>query len=290
MGLLKLLFSFGGRISRKPFWIYFFCLPALELILLYLLRNTDAPTQKNADLIFIFVFAYPSLAVQIKRWHDLNKSGGSTLINLIPYVGMIWAVIELGFIDGTHGENQYGPDPLGRPAPATAVRTYIDAQTTPYLVETFLFVILPGGILYLLLRALIKGYTTNTILLLSLFLLFALPLFFLFKVFQKIRTFKIETDETGLTYYGLLKKIQSRWEDVLSVAVTDFSLRKMLRVKTRHGDFMFPLSMKENNKKYPQLRIGMDDYKWETSEGKVAAMTPENCAPYLEIKERINGR
>jgi hypothetical protein len=203
---------------------------------------------------------------------------------------MIYAFIELGFFDGTHGENQYGPDPFGRPTPATTVKTFIDAQTTPYLIESFLFVILPGGILYLMLRALIKGYTTNIILWLSLFLPFALLLFFFFRVFQKSRTFKIETDEAGLTYYGLLKKIQSKWEDVLSVAVSDYGLRKMLRVKTRQGDFMFPLSMKENNKEYPQLRVGMDDYKWEISEGKVAAMTPENCAPYLEIKARINGR
>jgi len=290
MDLLKLLFSVDGRISRKPFWIYFLCLPVLELLLLYLLRNSDVTTQKNAELIFIIVFAYPSLAVQIKRWHDLNKSAGSALINFIPYVGMIYAFIELGFLDGTHGENKYGPDPLGRTAPATQIKTYIDAQTTPYLVETFLFVVLPGGILYLLLRSLIKGYTTNTILLLSLFLLFALPLFFLFKYFQKYRTFKVETDVTGVTYYGLLKEIQSKWEDVLSVTVTEFNLRKMLQVKTKQGDFIFPLSMKENNKEYPQLRLSMDDYKWEFSDGNVATMTPENSAPYLEIKERINGR
>jgi uncharacterized membrane protein YhaH (DUF805 family) len=290
MDLWKLLFSVDGRISKKPFWIYFLCLPVLELLLLYLLKKSDATTQKNAELIFIIVFAYPSLAVQIKRWHDLNKSAGSTLINFIPYVGMIYAFIELGFLDGTHGENKYGPDPLGRTAPTTQIKTYIDAQTTPYLVETFLFVVLPGGILYLLLRSLIKGDTTNTILLLSLFLLFALPLFFLFKYFQKYRTFKIETDVTGVTYYGLLKEIQSKWEDVLSVTVTDFNLRKMLQVKTKRGAFIFPLSMKENNKEYPQLRVSMDDYKWEFSDGKVSAMTPENCSPYLEIKERINGR
>jgi hypothetical protein len=64
----------------------------------------------------------------------------------------------------------------------------------------------------------------------------------------------------------------------------------MLQVKTKQGDFIFPLSMKDNNKEYPQLRVGMDDYKWEFFDGKVAAMTPENCAPYLEIKERIKGR
>jgi hypothetical protein len=39
------------------------------------------------------------------------------LINLIPIIGWIWAIIELFFLRGTPGPNVYGPDPL-------APRTY----------------------------------------------------------------------------------------------------------------------------------------------------------------------
>ncbi|TGR16409.1 DUF805 domain-containing protein, partial [Mesorhizobium sp. M8A.F.Ca.ET.197.01.1.1] len=47
-----------------------------------------------------------------KRWHDRNKSGWWTLIGLIPIIGGIWLLIELGILEGTRGANQYGPDPL----------------------------------------------------------------------------------------------------------------------------------------------------------------------------------
>jgi uncharacterized membrane protein YhaH (DUF805 family) len=55
---------------------------------------------------------WPSLAVSIKRWHDRGKSGWWVLIALVPLIGGLWALIETGFLPGTSGTNQYGPDPL----------------------------------------------------------------------------------------------------------------------------------------------------------------------------------
>jgi len=52
------------------------------------------------------------LAVYTKRWHDRNKSGWWSLILLIPIVGPIWMLVELGFLRGTEGTNNYGPDPI----------------------------------------------------------------------------------------------------------------------------------------------------------------------------------
>ncbi|MFT6862889.1 MAG: uncharacterized membrane protein YhaH (DUF805 family), partial [Akkermansiaceae bacterium] len=54
------------------------------------------------------------LALQGKRWHDRGKSGWMILVNFIPLVGGIWALVECGFLSGTPGPNQYGPDPLVR--------------------------------------------------------------------------------------------------------------------------------------------------------------------------------
>ena len=48
------------------------------------------------------------LAVSAKRWHDRGKSGWWSLIMLIPMVGPIWALIELGFLKGDYGYNRYG--------------------------------------------------------------------------------------------------------------------------------------------------------------------------------------
>jgi len=61
--------------------------------------------------VFTIFFIWATLAVNCKRWHDLNKSGWWSLINLIPIVGQIWLFIELGFLKGTPGSNRFGEDP-----------------------------------------------------------------------------------------------------------------------------------------------------------------------------------
>jgi uncharacterized membrane protein YhaH (DUF805 family) len=226
MDLINLLFSIEGRISRKSFWLFFLSLSILDILLRVLLRHEDAATLKNAHYIFLVVFIYPSIAVLAKRWHDRNKSAAFVFINLIPFVGPLWAIVELGFFLGSAGDNQYGCDPLGRVARPTKVKTYIDSQTTPYLIEFFMFAVLPGGILLFLFRSVLKGDTISAILMVSLLLLLSLPFYFLFRWIRKYRAYKIETYDSGLTYHGLLKKIQSRWDDVLSVKTVNHGLSK----------------------------------------------------------------
>ena len=46
--------------------------------------------------------------VHIKRFHDRDKSGWWVLIGLIPIIGAIWLLIELGFLKGTPGPNRFG--------------------------------------------------------------------------------------------------------------------------------------------------------------------------------------
>ena len=55
---------------------------------------------------------YPAIMLYAKRWHDRGKSGWWTLIVLVPIIGGLWILVELGFLKGTDGTNQYGPDPL----------------------------------------------------------------------------------------------------------------------------------------------------------------------------------
>jgi hypothetical protein len=50
----------------------------------------------------------PGLMMMIKRCHDRDRSGWFLLI---PFVNF-WLFIELFFLPGTQGPNQYGPDPL----------------------------------------------------------------------------------------------------------------------------------------------------------------------------------
>ena len=67
-------------------------------------------------LVFV-LFLWVGLAVQIKRWHDRDKSGWWALLNLVPLIGTLWILIECGFLRGTYGANRFGPDPLGSSEP-----------------------------------------------------------------------------------------------------------------------------------------------------------------------------
>ena len=54
-----------------------------------------------------------TLAIGVKRLHDIDKSGWYLLILLIPIVNFIWALYML-FADGTVGPNRFGADPKNR--------------------------------------------------------------------------------------------------------------------------------------------------------------------------------
>ena len=111
-----LYLSFDGRIGRQTYWIAFIVLMVVSVIaaaidMVFGTYNAEYGVGLLSG-IFSVACIYPSLAVYAKRWHDRGKSGWWTLIIVIPIIGAIWMFIELGFLRGTVGENQYGPDPV----------------------------------------------------------------------------------------------------------------------------------------------------------------------------------
>jgi len=129
MDIVSLLTSFEGRINRAKWWLGLLILVIVQWIVWYIIAMTmgvdmmatNDPAQMEQTMtavgipvaIVSLLFLYPTLALYTKRWHDRGKSGWWTLIILIPLIGGIWALIELGILRGTVGPNQYGPDPLG---------------------------------------------------------------------------------------------------------------------------------------------------------------------------------
>ena len=113
----SLLFSFQGRIPRRTFWLTQFGL--LEVMVVWGLFIQVARHEMATGILLSFlllpmiltVFGI-GLAVQVKRWHDRGKSGWMVLLNFIPIVGNFWPLMELGFLRGVTGPNQFGDDPL----------------------------------------------------------------------------------------------------------------------------------------------------------------------------------
>ena len=108
------LLSTQGRISRSDYWLRFF-LPylAITFVLLFIDMGLGSYDERSGygllSTIFLIAAIYPSIAITIKRWHDRDKSGWWVLINFVPLIGAIWALVENGFLKGTDGPNRFGP-------------------------------------------------------------------------------------------------------------------------------------------------------------------------------------
>jgi uncharacterized membrane protein YhaH (DUF805 family) len=112
-GFIKSLFSFNGRLPRSKFWAF----QAVWIVTIMVLGGLMELLGDGATIIVVPVFFLmigPMIAVQVKRWHDQDRSGAFILVNFIPFVGGMIALIMLGAIPGTPGPNSYGPDPLDR--------------------------------------------------------------------------------------------------------------------------------------------------------------------------------
>ncbi|MBN1911205.1 MAG: DUF805 domain-containing protein [Pirellulales bacterium] len=111
-GLGWILFSFEGRIPRRVFWGASLGIGVVFYIILFavmLIMNEAAAT---VVLLLLYIpMVWISLAIQIKRWHDRDKSGWWIFIGFIPIIGAIWAFVETGCLRGTFGPNRFGADP-----------------------------------------------------------------------------------------------------------------------------------------------------------------------------------
>lgn len=107
---LKRYADFNGRSRRKEFWLFqlLYVPITLAVILFAGIGLFDLATLILAvSVLGLFI---PQLALQVRRFHDQDKSGWFALFNIIPYIGIFITLIFM-CIEGTKGENRFGPDP-----------------------------------------------------------------------------------------------------------------------------------------------------------------------------------
>ena len=114
LAVLKKYAVFDGRARRKEYWFFVLFNIIFALVLAFIdgMVGTFNPESGYGVLSGIYGLAVfiPGIAVSIRRLHDTDRSGWWILICLIPLIGAIWLLI-LFVLDGTAGQNQYGPDP-----------------------------------------------------------------------------------------------------------------------------------------------------------------------------------
>ena len=103
--LQQIYFSTQGRVNRFTYWVY--SLPFAIIFILVNIYEKDIESAFEFYWLIYLLLVYPSVAIQIKRWHDRNKSGWWVLINFIPIVSL-WALVENGFLKGNECRNDYG--------------------------------------------------------------------------------------------------------------------------------------------------------------------------------------
>ena len=128
MSLKNSLFSAKGRISRTTFWghiigiqVFIFAAVLPMVARSVIIENGKSTGGIIENLLFLYsaiilpiisiITFIADMNIGIKRFHDRNKSGWFMLLSFVPFVNLS-VLLELGFLKGTIGENQYGPDPI----------------------------------------------------------------------------------------------------------------------------------------------------------------------------------
>ncbi len=109
------LFSAKGRIGRLRYWGYLLTLYLLCLVLAGILGGIAGYTGHMAmssvlGVVAMVPYFIGIVLLSIQRSHDMDWSGWSALLALIPFVALVWI-----FKRGTDGRNRFGAPPPPNP-------------------------------------------------------------------------------------------------------------------------------------------------------------------------------
>lgn len=114
---LKKYAIFDGRARRKEYWYFHLFLYSILSVLLIIdfslgLVVVDDGTRFGILSLIVFLATLlPSIAVSVRRLHDMGRSGWEYLIVFVPLVGPIILIVSFAR-RGNVGENRFGADPI----------------------------------------------------------------------------------------------------------------------------------------------------------------------------------
>jgi uncharacterized membrane protein YhaH (DUF805 family) len=114
--------DFQGRSRRLEYWMFTLGVLVVAIVVGFLITMLGALGGRSSGGLFGGVgivllgllwlaLIIPSIALQVRRFHDQNLSGWFVLLNLIPYLGGL-VVFVFMCLPGTRGPNRFGRDPL----------------------------------------------------------------------------------------------------------------------------------------------------------------------------------
>ncbi len=114
---LRKYWDFAGRSRRKEFWYFslfnFLVFVMLEAVVIGASKILDIYALTFLSLqvdVFMTLMLVPSIAVSVRRLHDIGVSGWWYLLSLVPLIN-IFLIFMLFCFDSQPDSNQYGPNP-----------------------------------------------------------------------------------------------------------------------------------------------------------------------------------
>jgi len=120
LDVLKKYAVFNGRARRKEYWMFVLFNIIASMVLSFvdgLIGTVDPVTGFGAlSGLYSLAVLIPSIAVSVRRLHDVGKNGAMLFIVFIPIVGGIWLLV-LMVGDSMPGDNEFGANPKDVPNP-----------------------------------------------------------------------------------------------------------------------------------------------------------------------------
>jgi len=119
LAVLKKYTVFEGRARRAEYWYFtlFSFLVSIGLIVIDTQIGGYDPKTGFGVLYGLYSLAIvlPSLAVTVRRLHDIDRSGWWFFIILVPILGF-FVFLYFMFKQGDAEDNRFGPNPKASPA------------------------------------------------------------------------------------------------------------------------------------------------------------------------------
>jgi uncharacterized membrane protein YhaH (DUF805 family) len=115
---MRRYFDFSGRSTRAQFWL--FSLVMLVMVIIAIIIDSAISSQPGIiTALVVIAHLLPSLAVTVRRLHDINRSSWWVFIQLVPLIGLIVMLVFL-CSGSTQGPNRFGPAVGGQGGAAAA--------------------------------------------------------------------------------------------------------------------------------------------------------------------------
>ena len=99
--------DFSGRAARAEYWYF----TGFTVLVLGAAMVVDAALGNQiVSFLALLALILPTIAVTVRRLHDIDRSGWWDLINLVPVIGWL-TILVFALQRGTSQGNRFGPMP-----------------------------------------------------------------------------------------------------------------------------------------------------------------------------------